>query len=293
MIILIIFLALLLISLLCVYISYRESGRVINRRDQRKPVALHPDQFKIPFENVIFKNKDGITLKGWFIPAEQESNKTIILMHGWSMNKGSILPATVFLREKFNLFYFDFRSCGDSGDGKTSVGYLETRDAQAALEALKKTRPHQAQEIALYGLSMGAAVAVYTAAHTPEIKAVVAEGCYYSYEKVVARWARERKHTPYFPLVALTLFFVRRRLGLNPEEFSPRFNIKNMAGRAVFIINGADDAIAPRHDARKIFADAAEPKQLWIVANAGHTEVAEAAGQQYKNRLEQFYGKYL
>ena len=294
MIILLICLVLILAALLSVYVSYRESGRVINRANCRRPIATHPDQFRVPFENVIFKNKEGITLRGWFIPAEQESNKTIILMHGWNINKGNILPNTIFLREKgYNLFYFDFRSCGDSGDGKTSVGYLETRDASAAVEVLQKTRPQQSQEIALYGLSMGAAVAVYTGAHTPAVKAVVAESCYYSYEKVVARWAKERKHTPYFPLVVLTLFFVRRRLGLNPEEFSPRYNIKKMAGRAVFIINGADDPIAPRHDARKLFADAAEPKQLWIVANAGHTEVAEVAGQQYKNRLEQFFGKYL
>ena len=214
------FLIALLVILALVYIAWKESGRIINRGGGRKPLAAYPDQFKAPFENVIFKNSDGITLKGWFIPAQAESQKTIILMHGWNMNKGSILPATLFLRDiGYNLFYFDFRSCGESGEGKTSVGYLETRDAASAVEALLKTRPEQAQEIGFYGISMGAAVALYTAAHTPQARAVVAEACYYSYEKVVARWAKERKSAPYFPLVALTLFFVRKRLGIDPEIF--------------------------------------------------------------------------
>jgi fermentation-respiration switch protein FrsA (DUF1100 family) len=285
---------LILAVIAAVCVAYIESGRIINRKSAKRPLTVYPDQFKIPFENVVFKNKDGITLKGWFIPAAQESSKTIILMHGWNMNKGNILPSTVFLRDKgYNLFYFDFRSSGESGDGKTSVGYLEIRDVQAAIETLQKTRPDAAQEIALYGISMGAAVAVYEAAHNPAIKAVVAEACYYSYEKVVARWAKEHKHTPYFPLVALTLFFARKRLGMNPEVFSPRQNIRKLCGKPVFIINGADDALAPRHDARKLFAKASEPKQLWIVPNASHTEVSEVAGQQYRNRLEQFFAKYL
>ncbi|MDR1123964.1 MAG: alpha/beta hydrolase [Elusimicrobiota bacterium] len=288
------FLVVILVALVLVYIAYRESGRIINRGGGRKPLAAYPDQFKVPFENVIFKNSDGITLKGWFIPAREESKKTIILMHGWNMNKGGILPGTLFLRDiGYNLFYFDFRSYGESGDGKTSVGYLETRDAAAAVEALLKTRPDAAQEIGLYGISMGAAVAVYTAAHTPQVRAVVAEACYYSYEKVVARWAKEHKSAPYFPLVALTLFFVRKRLGIDPETFSPRHNIKKLGGKAVFIINGADDALAPRHDARKLFAAAAEPKQLWIVANAAHTEAAEVAGRQYENKIGQFFTKYV
>ena len=288
------FLTALLAALVLVYIAYKESGRLINRGGWRKPMSAYPDQFRVPFENVIFKNSEGITLKGWFIPAQGESRKTIILMHGWNMNKGSILPATLFLRESgYNLFYFDFRSCGESGDGKTSIGYLETRDAEAAVETLLKTRPEQAQEIGLYGISMGAAVAVYTAAHAPQVRAVVAEACYYSYEKVVARWAKEHKSAPYFPLVALTLFFIRKRLGMDPETFSPRHNIKKLYGKAVFLINGSDDALAPRHDARKLFAAASEPKQLWIVANAAHTEAAEVGGRQYENKIGRFYTKYV
>ncbi|MDR0645447.1 MAG: alpha/beta hydrolase [Elusimicrobiota bacterium] len=283
-----------LIIFIIVYIAYVQSGRILNRKNTRRQISVYPDQFKVPFENVIFKNKDGILLKGWFIPAAQESSKTIILMHGWNMNKGNILANTVFLRDKnYNLFYFDFRSNGESGDGKTSVGYFEIRDAQAAIEALQKTRYEAAREIAVYGISMGAAVAIYEAAHNPLIKAVVAEACYYSYEKVVARWAKEHKRAPYFPIVALTLFFARKRLGVNPENFSPRQNIRKLSGKPIFIINGADDMLAPRRDARKLFAKASEPKQLWIVPNASHTEVAEVAGQQYKNRLEQFFEKYL
>ena len=277
-----------------VWYAYRQSAAIAGSKVKKFPLTVFPDQFKVPFENVIFKNKEGLTLKGWFIPAAQPSSKTIIFMHGWGMNKGSVLPYTVFLRDEgFNLFYFDFRGYGDSQEGITSVGYHEIKDAEAAIEVLKTTRPEAAQEIALYGISMGAAVAVYEAAHNDNVKALVAEGCYYSYDKVVLRWAKQHRSAPNFPLVPLALFFTRRRLGLDPEAFSPRHNITKLKGKPIFIINGSDDTLAPRHDARKLFRRAGEPKQLWIVANAHHTTSAEVAGQQYKNRLAEFYKKYL
>lgn len=293
MTILIIILCIILIALLMVFIAYKESDKIILRNTKRSQITVFPDQLKLEFERVIFKNSDGITLKGWFIPAEQESGKTIVFMHGWGMNKGTILQNTVFLRKKYNLFYFDFRGSGESGEGLSSIGYLEIRDAKAAIEKLIETRPEACKEIGLYGLSMGAAVAIYEGAHNDLVKCVVAEGCYYSYEKVVARWARVHKHTPYFPLVALALYFAKKRLGMDPEEFSPKYNIEKLNGKPVFIINGADDTLSPRHDARKLYRRAKEPKQIWIVPNATHTEVADVAGRQYKNRLSEFYDKYL
>ncbi|MDR1684004.1 MAG: alpha/beta hydrolase [Elusimicrobiota bacterium] len=294
MTILLIVLFILLAALLCLNTAYRASDTILHRKNNRKPVAIFPDQFKLPFENVIFKNKAGITLKGWFVPATQGSNKTIIFMHGWGMNKGNILANTYFLRDAgYNLFYFDFRGSGESGDGVTSIGYLEIQDADAAIETILQTRPAQAEVLGVYGLSMGAAVAVYEAAHNPNVKAIAAEGCYYSYEKVVTRWAKMHKRVPYFPMVALTLYFARKRLGLNPEKFSPKHNIRQLQGKPIFILSGSDDQLAPRHDARKLYAKASNPKQLWIVANAAHTDSAEVAGQQYKNRLEGFFTKYL
>lgn len=293
MTILLIILSLLIIALLVVFIAYKESNKIIFRKTKRSQIENFPDQYKLEFENVIFKNTEDITLKGWFIPADKETDKTIVCMHGWGMNKGDILKKTYFLKDKYNLFYFDFRGSGESGEGLSSVGYLETRDAAAAIDKLKETRPQACKNIAVYGLSMGAAVSIYEGAHNPFVKCVVAEGCYYSYEKVVARWARVHKHAPYFPLVALALYFAKRRLGMDPEGFSPKHNIAKLNDKPVFIINGADDSLSPRHDARRLYRRAKEPKQIWIVPNASHTNVSEVAGQQYKNRLREFFNKYL
>ncbi len=285
---------LIFLFLLIVFIAYKQSNRILFRNAKKGPLTFFPDQFKLPFENITFKNKSGIELKGWFIPAAVKSDKTIMFLHGWGLNKGDILANTFFLREKnFNLFYFDFRSSGESQQGPSSIGYFETEDAQSALDYITSIHPEETKHMGLYGLSMGAAVAVYTAAYNKQIECLIIEACYYSYEKVVARWARLHKHVPYFPLVALILFFVRKRLGVNPEDYSPRYNIKKIAPRPILIINGKLDNLAPRHDARALFLEARHPKQLWIVSEATHTDCSQTAGPFYQERLAEFFTKHL
>lgn len=290
----IIFSILIFLVLVIILIAYKQSNKILIRQAKSNPLEIFPSNFNLPFEVLTFKNEAGITLKGWFIPAIDKSDKTIMFLHGWGLNKGDILANTFFLREKgFNLFYFDFRGSGESEQGPSSIGYFETQDAQSALDYICTSHPQETKHIGLYGLSMGAAVAVYTAAHNKQIECTIAEACYYSYKKVVARWARRHKHVPYFPLVALTLFFVRKRLGIDPEDYCPKNNIKKIAPRPILLITGKEDTLTPRHDARALFLEARNLKQLWLVPNANHTECAQKAGIVYQERLTEFFTKNL
>lgn len=285
---------LIFLVLVIILIAYKQSNKILIRQAKSNPLEIFPSNFNLPFEALTFKNEAGITLKGWFIPAIDKSDKTIMFLHGWGLNKGDILANTFFLREKgFNLFYFDFRGSGESDQGPSSIGYFETQDAQSALDYICTSHPQETKHIGLYGLSMGAAVAVYTAAHNKQIKCTIAEACYYSYKKVVTRWARRHKHVPYFPLVALTLFFVRKRLGVDPEDYCPKNNIKKIAPRPILLITGKEDILTPRHDARALFLEARNPKQLWLVSQANHTECAQKAGAVYQERLTEFFTKNL
>ncbi len=285
---------LVFLIVLMILIAYKQSDRILYRKSKYSPITIFPSHFNALYEECSFKNEEGLTLKGWFIPSTNPSDKTIMFLHGWGQNKGELLPNTIFLREKgFNLFYFDFRGSGESSQGLSSIGYLETKDALSALDFICSKYPQKTKHMGVYGLSMGAAVAVYIAAHNKKIECVVAEACYFSYEKVVARWARIHKHVPYFPMVALILFFVRKRLGANPEDYCPKNNVKRLAPIPILIINGKLDSLAPRHDARAIFLNARHPKQLWLIEGAQHTECAQKAGDLYQERLTEFFTKNL
>jgi len=283
------------LAALAVAAAYFKSYSILQPPRRRTPVNYHPDQYKLVYETIDFSTADGINLKGWFIPAAGgETGKTIILCHGWGTNRGDLLRDTHFLAEKgFNLFYFDFRGSGESGGSISSVGYLETRDFDAAYDFLKARRQHAMEHAAVFGTSMGGSVAVFAAAKYPELRCLLAENTFRSYRRVIANWSWLRTKVPYYPLVPMTLAFVKMKLGADPEPFSPVHNIGKVK-IPVMLINGDNDDIVPLPDAENLFGMCkAEKKQLWIITGASHGKCAEVGGEVYKNKVAQFFAENL
>ncbi|MBR4591764.1 MAG: alpha/beta hydrolase [Elusimicrobiaceae bacterium] len=277
-----------------VFFCMRTAKKVLHPISKRKPLDAWPDQFGLSYENVTFKTEDNVRLKGWFITSPEFSDKTIILMHGWGMNRADILKNTYFLRDLgFNLFYFDFRALGESGGKTSSIGYLELKDVSAAISFLKETRPQFCAKVGLYGLSMGGMVAICEAARNSEISCVVAEASYYSFRRVVSRWAWVHRRVPYFPLMPIILHYIRKQLGVNPERFSPKYNIPKIAPRPVYLIHGRYDNLVPAAQAKLLYKRAGDPKEIWLVPGAKHNKCAEVGGYEYKQRLADFFRKYL
>lgn len=286
--------ALTALSAAVVYLAYSKSSEII-QHGRKGALANTPDQYKLAYETVEFSTADGVRLKGWFIPAPGgESGRTIIFCHGWGVNRGETLRDTWFLSAHgFNLFYFDFRASGESSGAVSSVGYLETRDFDAAYEFLKTNRPHAAEVVAVFGTSMGGSVAVYAAAKYPELACLLAENTFLSYNRVVANWSWRRLKTPYFPLVWLTLFFVRRKLKTDPEPYSPLYNAGRVKAPALFI-NGDNDDLVPVRDAETLFGICgSEKKEMWMIPGASHAKCAEVGGEIYRKRVSSFFSEYL
>ena len=281
------------LAALAVWGSSYIAKKVLHPVAKRKPLDVWPDQYKLPYENIYFKTADGVQIKGWFLP-NASSEKTIILMHGWGMNRGDIFKNTCFLYDLgYNLMYFDFRALGESGGSVSSIGYLEVKDLQAAIKFLKDTRPYACAKIGLYGLSMGGMVAICEAAQNKKIACVAAEASYYSFRKVVSRWAWVHHKIPHFPLMTLVLHYIHKHLVENPETFSPKFNVPKIAPRPIFIIHGRYDNLVPAAQAKLLYKNAGEPKEIWLVPGAKHNKCAEVGGFEYKQKLGDFFRKYL
>jgi pimeloyl-ACP methyl ester carboxylesterase len=214
----------------------------------------------------------------------------LVVCHGWGANRSDILERTFFLNTEggHNLFYFDFRNHGDSGSGLSSLSQLEMGDLEAALDHVRAHHPTEARRVALYGMSLGAAICLLVAARQPRVAGVVAESPFGNYNEVVARFGRLYHHVP-SRWAFLTLWAVRWRLGFDPQVHSPLRVIHQIAPRPVFIIQGDADVRMPPSEGRRLFAAAGEPKTLWTLPNAHHGEMAELGGTEYRRRVLEFY----
>jgi alpha-beta hydrolase superfamily lysophospholipase len=256
------------------------------------PMWVFPEQFGLRYEKISFQTKDGVTLKGWFIPSPHDDKRTLLMCHGWGDNKGELLKQTYFLNESagFNMLYFDFRSHGESEGEITTIGGLESLDFDAAIAWLRLNKPEYAKRVGVYGLSMGAGVTVASLPSHPDIRCAVVESPFSDYRGVIRRWAWHNLYIPSFPLISGALLFLRLRVG-DPkiDAFNPVEAAAHIAPRPLFVIGGEMDYLMPVDDVTRVFNAAQEPKQLWIVPGAYHAKCREIAGMEFETRVSGFF----
>lgn len=258
----------------------------------RDSVDFNPKSFGYEFEPFKTLTEDGVVIEGWFIPAKKKTGACVVAMHGWGASRSDILSNTAFLAEHFNLVYFDFRNHGKSGGKKTSLTCLEIKDLESVIRFLKKEKKDVVQQIGLYGFSMGGSVAISAGAKIPEIRAVLAESPFASFNQTVKRFAKLFYGIPEW-IVPLTLFFARMRLGFNPEKCSPLYYVSELSPRALMIFQGGADERMPVTEGKMLYEKAKEPRELWIVPQAGHGDISEKVPEEYKEKLLKFFREWL
>jgi pimeloyl-ACP methyl ester carboxylesterase len=88
---------------------------------------------------------------------------TVILLHGWMMDGGSLLPWSVELAEHgYRTITVDLRNHGRSGSGPSGYGTREAGDVVAVLRQLR-AQGEVTGPLHVMGVSYGAATAIFTA----------------------------------------------------------------------------------------------------------------------------------
>lgn len=253
------------------------------------PHTVFPDQFGLRYEAIRLQAADGVPLAAWAIPAAEATERTLLLLHGWGDNKGDVLRRTYSLARRFNLLLLDHRNHGESGGPRSTIGFLESRDVEAALDWLRSQRPAWAGRLGVFGLSMGGAIAVWAAAKHPDLRCVAAEAPFPSFNRVVGRYTYNGFKLPYFPFAWSALKVIAWRLGEDPEPYSPLYHIERVAPRPILFIAGERDTLMPLADVRELFERATSPKELWVVPGATHGRCEEVAGDAYHAKLLEFF----
>ena len=258
----------------------------------RFPIEAGPAAFGLEFEPFTVVTDDSVRIEGWFVPAKKPSTTTLFALHGWGANRSDVLAHTAFLGEKYNLVYFDFRNHGASGNALNSLTCSEISDFMTVARHVRKNHADKAKQMAVFGFSMGAAVAIAGAAKMPDIKAVVAESPFASFNETVVRFARHFYGIPRF-IIPLTLWAVRLRLGFDPEDCAPLYHVDKLSPRPLFIIQGSNDQRMPVTEGQGLYETAREPKDIWVIQGADHGDAYDMAGPEYQKRILDFYAKWL
>lgn len=276
-------------------------------------LGVHPPRFKtdddpsrygLDYEEVSFQTSDGLTLRGWFIPAASASRDpsgqkkmawntcaTILVGHGYPFDKANILRHALFLHPRFHLLLFDFRYFGESDGAYTTAGLLETRDVQAAVEYVKGRNDVDAARIGAMGFSMSAAAFILN--RHPDIRAIVADSPYASLEGVIARQFFFLPGPTKWPLVALTKLYAQLFLGVRASDAAPAEAVRELTS-PLLIIHGDADSQIPFEHSRQIYANAnPDTTEFWLVKGADHGFAHGLEGQRYELKVQRFFERNL
>jgi fermentation-respiration switch protein FrsA (DUF1100 family) len=263
---------------------------------QHKGLPTSPSQLGLSFEDVRFTASDGESqLSAWFIPAV-EPRGTIIYLHGVADNKMSgLLLAKVWNEHHFNVLIYDSRAHGESGGRYCTYGFHEKFDVQKAIDflfLLKKEKNITLGKIGVFGTSMGAAIALQAAGIEPRISAIVSEASFATLRQITVDYQRRLMRLPWHFLRNIAMKRSELIAHFKHRQVSPLTAVSNIHV-PIFFIHGIEDHFIKYHYSQELFVAANEPKELWFVASAKHSDVHEVGKGEYEERIVKFFEQYL
>ncbi len=195
---------------------------------------------------------DGVPVTVWVTPPRPGR---AVVLH-FMGNAGSIQSAALRLAEfahaGFGVVVMNYRGAGGT-PGEPTRGAI-VQDALAVYDALPDLVALEGPPV-IYGTSLGAAVAVQTAARRPTAALVLG-----------APFARlcetARHHYPWVPACLI----------LRDEDWDSARRIGTIDA-PILVLHGDADQVIPVEQARKLFAAASEPKRLVVYPGGRHSDL--------------------
>jgi hypothetical protein len=227
-----------------------------------------PTELGRTFEEARFKTADGVTLHGWFFPAETNSPRAqlaFLICHGNGGNVSHRLGlAGALLVTGVGVFMFDYRGYGQSEGRPGEEGTY--RDAQAA-HAWLRQKGFRGEHIIAYGESLGGGVVSELALREP-LGGVVLQSTFTSMPEIGA------EVFPWLPVRWISTIKYDTRAKL------PRIRVP------VLVMHSKADDLARFHHGERNFAAANKPKFFCELCGA-HNE-AVWTQPEFREAIEKF-----
>ena len=226
-----------------------------------------PSGLGLAHEDVWLTAEDGVRIHGWYLPVPRARWVTLV-SHGNAGNVSHRLDRALLLQARLrsSVFLYDYRGYGASEGSPDEAGTY--RDARAAYGYLVEEKQVKADELVLFGESLGSAVSLELALAHPAA-ALVLEAPFTS----VRDMARTTILAPLAP-------FVRTRY-----ESLARISRLRMP---LLVLQGDRDEIVPPVQGRRLFDAAREPKRYFAIRGAGHNDTYLVGGEAYWRTIADF-----
>ncbi|MFZ1979254.1 MAG: alpha/beta fold hydrolase [Bacteroidota bacterium] len=254
----------------------------------------HPLAAGLDYKDFNITVEDTILLRGWFIYSKSvPAEGTIFLLHGIGSCRAAMLPmAKLLASHGFNCILYDSRAQGESGGINCSFGFFEKKDLSAYIDSAEVRFPGS-QPYAVYGHSLGAAVAIQSMADEKRLVCGIAESPFARLRDIIRDY--------FARMIYMHINAIPDEAMKNTENIA-HFRIDSVQPAAaalritqpVMIVHGIQDQNISVSYGRQVFDNLNSPKKEWYPIPGGdHNNLRRIGGVEYEQRIVGFFKKYL
>jgi len=257
--------------------------------------TIDPSSFLLRnFQSLTFKGSGGIQLEGWFIPSVR-GGPVVFLCHGYKSNRSELLTlASSFQENGYNLFLFDFRAHGTSPASICSLGIRETEDLLSAIQMVTARSDVDPGRTGIWGVSLGAYVALSAAITNPTIKALVLDTPFDSPAQFIELQTTEILGTNNFVFNKLARFgFFLVNLPKTAQDTETLIQgLSALKGREKLFIT-SEETQRLETQTLNLFNNTPDPKDMLRLKHSKTSILYDVDRKNYENTIVEFFKKHL
>lgn len=245
-------------------------------------------------ERITVTSYDGIRLVAYYLPAKKETDRVMILMHGYRNDgMGDFSGLVEFYHSMgYHLLVPHQRSHGESEGDYICYGVKERFDLRQWTDYIVKRFDGNCK-LYLSGISMGGATVLMAAGlKLPgQVRGIIADCAFTSPWDIFAHVTSSEFHLTKFPFLYIANLICRRKAGFSFKECSTIGCMKNNTIPVLFI-HGGKDAYVPTEMSYKNYEACNAPKELLIVDGAAHGTSHLVEPERYRRAVVEFMRKW-
>lgn len=270
----------------CAVLAIGSAGDMLSRSAHRT-IGNPPSD--LPAEPVELRTTTNGAVSGWLVRGKTGLG-AVLLLHGVRSDRRQMIGRAKFLnRLGYSVLLIDLPAHGESSGARITYGFREAEGVKVALDYLSREFPYE--KIGVISVSLGAASLVFSNPSAVP-SAVVLESMFPTIEEAVADRLDLHLGSQGTLLAPLLLWQLPLWLGTSAEELQPITALASLH-TPVLIASGSMDRHTTLAETKRIFAAAAEPKELWVVEGAAHVDLYAFEPDAYQKKISTFLAKYL
>lgn len=245
---------------------------------------FNPGDFGMNYEEVSIKTSDDVKLTGWLLEPLTKTKKCVVFSHSGEGNMQDFIEAAAnFVSLGYWVLMYDYRGYGTSDEFNiNSKFYIYSQfalDVTAAIDWVKKYKAVFTTE--MYGSGIGAGLSVAIAANRPEIKHVMGDGTYASFERVQNAWKEANNGDK-----------ILMPLGYDKVYMEPLFALESKGNHleGILLIISDNDKIVTGEDADLLSKLKKKQTTIYRVASSSNDMNFETDKDTYFKQIKAFLG---